>query len=250
MRTTLITGAAGGIGRETVKAFLEDGDLVFACGHTEEKLDKFVSEIPEEMAARVEPILLDVTDRDAVFETFDELGQLDVFVANAGICRQARLDEAESDEVWHDVVDVNLHGTYYTMRAASHHMSDGGSMVAVSSGLGKNARPGYEAYTATKHGVLGLMKSVALELAERDIRVNAVCPGWVDTSMARGDVRATAARKGKTPEEFRAEAEGEIPLERFVKPEEVASLIRFLASEEASGITGQSYNIACGEFSN
>ncbi|MFB6350389.1 MAG: SDR family NAD(P)-dependent oxidoreductase [Bradymonadaceae bacterium] len=250
MRTTVVTGAAGGIGREIVKHFLAEGDRVVACGHTASKLEEFVDSFDGEASERIQPMTLDVTDREAVYETFDDIEALDICVVNAGICKQARLDEAESDEVWAEVLDVNLNGAYYTVRAASRHLNDGGSIIAVSSGLGKNARPGYEAYTASKHGVLGLVKSAARELAERDIRVNAVCPGWVDTSMARGDVAATAERRGMAPEAFRKEAEGEIPLERFVEPEEVASLIRFLASEEASAITGQSYNIACGEFTN
>ena len=250
MRTTVVTGAAGGIGREIVREFLAEGDLVFACGRTESKLREFVESFDGDERARVEPLVFDVTNKDAVYDAFDGIGEVDVCAVNAGICRQARLDERHSDDVWRDVVDVNLNGAYYTIRAASHHMREGSSIVAVSSGLGKNARPGYEAYTASKHGLLGLVKSAAQELAEREIRVNAVCPGWVDTSMAQRDVRATAGRRGMEPEEFRAEAESEIPLERFVDPGEVASLIKFLASEEASGITGQSYNIACGEFTN
>lgn len=246
MRRVVITGAAGGIGRECVRAFLAEGDRVVACGHTEAKLEQFVAGL--DAGDRVESRVFDVTDREAVYAAFESIGAHDVFVANAGICRQARLDEDDSDEVWRDVLAVNLDGAYYTIRAASRELVEGGSIVAVSSGLGKNARPGYEAYTASKHGVLGLVKSVAQELADRGIRCNAVCPGWVDTSMAASDVERTAERRGMAPEEFRAEAEGEIPLERFVDPAEVASLIRFLASEEASAITGQSYNIACGEF--
>lgn len=250
MRKTVITGATGGIGREIVEALLGEGDRVVAFGHTPSKLEALEARFDGEAAERLELRQLDVTDREAVYEHFEQIGAHDICVANAGICKQARLDEPDSDEVWREVLAVNLDGAYYTLRAASRQMNDGGSIVATSSGLGKNARPGYEAYTASKHGLLGLVKSTARELAERDIRVNAVCPGWVDTSMARGDVAATADRRGMSAEAFREEAEGEIPLERFVDPEEVASLIRFLVSDEASAITGQSYNIACGEFTN
>lgn len=246
MRRVVITGATGGIGRECLRAFLEVGDRVVACGRNEEKLERCIDELGA--GDRVEPRVFDVTDREDVYSAFESIGAHDVVVANAGICRQARLDEDDSDEVWDQVLDVNLNGVYNTLRAASRGLVEGGSIVAVSSGLGKNARPGYEAYTASKHGVLGLVKSVARELAERGIRCNAVCPGWVDTSMAAADVERTAERCGMTPEEYRAEAESEIPLERFVDPGEVASLIRFLASDEASAITGQSYNVACGEF--
>jgi NAD(P)-dependent dehydrogenase (short-subunit alcohol dehydrogenase family) len=225
---------------------LEDGDRVVACGRDDHKLERCIDELGA--GDRVEPRIFDVTDREGVYGAFEAIGAHDVVVANAGICRQARLDEDHSDEVWDEVLDVNLNGVYYTVRAASRGLVEGGSIVAVSSGLGKNGRPGYEAYTASKHGVLGLVKSVARELADCGIRCNAVCPGWVDTSMAASDVERSAERRDMTPKEFRVEAESEIPLGRFVEPEEVASLIRFLASDEASAITGQSYNVACGEF--
>ena len=247
MKTCVITGAAGGIGRETVELFLADDYRVVACGHTEPKLRDLARTYDD---APLVPMVMDVTNRHQVYEDFASLGGIDVLVAGAGVCRQARLDESESDEVWDHLIDVNLNGVYNCMRGASEWMREGGAMVAVSSGLGKNGRPGYEAYTASKHGVLGLVKCVAPELADRDIRVNAVCPGWVDTDMARRDIEESARRAGQSPEDFFEASVQDIPMERMVQPEEVAELIRFLASDAASGITGQSYNVACGEYTN
>ncbi len=247
-RTCVVTGAAGGIGSATVKRFLESGYRVIACGHNEDSLEGLMAELDDDQP--VEPATLNVSDKSNVYETFGSFGDFDVLVAGAGICRQARLDDADSDEVWSEVLGVNLDGVYYCFRAAAEWMNDSGSIVAISSGLGKNGRPGYEAYTASKHGILGLVKCAAPELSERDIRVNAVCPGWVDTSMARSDIETSADEADMTPEEFHEEAVADIPMERMVEPEEVADLTHWLASDEASAITGQSYNIAGGEFTN
>lgn len=244
-RRVVITGGSSGIGLETARTFVEHGDRVAICGRTPDKLERAKSELGDVDIHRV-----DVTDQSAVEEFFDDVGPTDVLVANAGICERARLDEPNSDDVWHRSLSINADGVYYSIKAAQRNMPEGGSIVTVSSGLGKNARAGYEAYTASKHAVLGLTKCVALELAERDIRANAVCPGWVDTSMARGDVAETARRNELSEQRVFEEAIDDIPLGRFVDPGEVAELIFFLASDAASAITGQSYNIACGEFFN
>ena len=136
---------------------------------------------------------------------------------------------------------VNLDGVFHGLRLAAPRLRQGARVVVISSGLGKLGRAGYGAYAASKHGVLGLMRCAALELADRGIRVNAVCPGWVDTDMARADL----CRNGTA----RQEAEALIPMGRFVRPEEVAELVRWLASPASGPVTGQAFNISGGEFS-
>lgn len=244
-RKVVITGGSSGIGLATAKKFLEAGDSVVICGRSEEKLAAAKEFLPA-LEARV----LDVRDQSAVEALFEELQEIDVLVLSAGVCLQARLDDEDSDQVWQQTMDINVNGVYYGLKAGQKRMGDGGTIITISSGLGKNARAGYEAYTASKHAVLGLTKSVALELAPRNIRVNAVCPGWVDTPMSRVDAAEGARRAGLEEEVFRAQAVEGIPLGRMVGPEDVADLIFFLASDEASMITGQSYNIAGGEFLN
>lgn len=244
-RRVVITGGTSGIGLETARKFVEAGDDVAVCGRNPDKLESARAELGDVDAHRV-----DVSDQSAVEAFFDTVGPTDVLVANAGICRRARLDEPESDDVWRRTMSINTDGVYHCIKAAQRQMPDGASIVAVSSGLGKNARPGYEAYTASKHAVLGLIKCVALELADRNIRANAVCPGWVDTSMARGDIAESARRQNRPEQSVYHDATSDIPLERFVTPEEVADLIYFLTNDTASAITGQSYNISCGEFFN
>lgn len=249
-RTILITGGSSGIGLETARAFVANGDDVHIASRSAQKLQTAKQELADSHGGHVTTHPLDVTDQAAVDALFVELGALDVLVANAGVCLQARLDDANTDEVWRTTMDVNVNGVYYCLKAAQKTLVDGGSIVTVSSGLGKNARAGYEAYTASKHAVLGLTKCVALELAPRGIRVNAVCPGWVDTPMSRGDSAEGARRAGVEVDEFRQEAIAGIPLGRMVEAEDVAELIAFLCSSKARAITGQSYNIACGEFFN
>lgn len=244
-RTVLITGGSSGIGLETARAFIEAGDDVHIASRSADKLAAAKAALGPATTHE-----LDVTDQDAVEALVDELGPLDVLVASAGVCLQARLDDHDSDQVWRKTMDINVNGVYYCLKAAARAMPEGGSIITVSSGLGKNARAAYEAYTASKHAVLGLTKCVALELAARGIRVNAVCPGWVDTPMSRADSAEGARRAGVETDEFRAEAIAGIPLGRMVDPADVAELIAFLCSEKARAITGQSYNISCGEFFN
>jgi 3-hydroxybutyrate dehydrogenase len=251
-RRVVITGAGSGIGLATAAAFLERGEHVVLAGRTVAKLEaaraQFESEGLLSGSAGCELAPLDVTDPSAVKALFQQAA--DVVVANAGICQQARLDDEDSDRVWQQTLDINLNGVYYVLKEAAREMPSGGSIVTVSSNLGKNARAGYEAYTASKHAVLGLTKCVALELAERQIRVNAVCPGWVNTPMARADAVVTAEGLGIDSEQFKRDAVASIPMGRMVESREVAVLIRWLASAEASAITGQAYNVACGEFFN
>ena len=129
-------------------------------------------------------------------------------------------------------------------------LGDGGRVINMSSVLGRFGVPGYTAYCASKHAVIGFTRSLALELVRRGITVNAICPGWVDTAMAAQGMQAGANVMGLTFDEFRAQALAEVPINRIIQPEEIASLVKFLASPQASAITGQTYNICGGRIMN
>jgi NAD(P)-dependent dehydrogenase (short-subunit alcohol dehydrogenase family) len=120
----------------------------------------------------------------------------------------------------------------------------------MSSVLGRFGVPGYAAYCTAKHGILGFTRALALELAPRGITVNALCPGWVETDMADQGIRETAAVLGVTPKEFREQAIAGVPLKRFIDPPEIAKLVLYLTSDDASAITGQAYNICGGQVMN
>ena len=122
-----------------------------------------------------------------------------------------------------------------------------GRVINISSVLGKFGVPGYTAYCTTKHGMIGFTRALALEVANRGITVNAICPGWVDTEMAELGIKETAELQGITPQEFRAQATAAVPIQRFLEAHEVAELVCYVASDAARGITGQAMNICGGQ---
>ena len=219
---------------------------VVAVGRSAERLKKLMA--LDGATDSLTVASMDVRDVEQVKTVLSSLPKIDLLVANAGVCRRTPIDGADADAVWNDVIDTNLNGVWRTFRAAVPRLGAGGAAVVVSSGLGKLGRGGYGAYAASKHAVLGLVKCLSKELAPMGIRVNAVCPGWVDTEMAAADLDIDAADTGRAAESLRKEAEAGIPLGRFVTADETAALICWLLSDEAGAITGQSYNISGGEF--
>lgn len=240
--TYVVTGAGSGIGRATTLALVAAGHHVTAVGRRKAPLAALAANTP----GRITPLPLDVSDAAAVGEASHRIGGpdgIDGIVINHGICHTMPYDGPHALAVWHQTLRVNLDGAYYVLHALAPRVRDGGRVVMVSSGLGKLGRAGKAAYAASKHGLLGLMRCLAHELAPRQITVNAVCPGWVDTGMAAADLDRSGDGAAA-----RADAEAAIPLRRFVRADEVAGLIGWLCSDAAGVITGQAYNISGGEF--
>ena len=196
---------------------------------------------------------MDVTSEESVAAGMRELkgtsAHLDVLVNNAGAGGGEPI-AGSSVGHWRRIIDTNLTGMYLVTRDASALMRDGGRIVNISSVLGRFGVPGYTAYCTSKHGVIGFTRALALELAPRQITVNALCPGWVDTEMAAEGMQQGADATGQTFEQFRERALGAVPIRRIIQPEEVAELVRFVTLPGAAAITGQTYNICGGQTMN
>ena len=243
-RLAVVTGASSGIGLAVVERLVARGDRVMAVARRPEGL----ADLTARFGDQVQPLAVDVGDHAAVHAALAALPPVHTLVLSAGICKQARLDEQADDATWWETLNINLHGSYFAMKAVAPTMPAGGRIVAVASGLGKLGRPGYAAYCASKHALLGIVKCVSKELAPRGITVNAVCPGWVDTPMARADVTKTAAERGQPRDQVLADIHAAIPIGRMVSADECAALIAWLASPDAAAVTGEAYNISGGEF--
>ena len=175
----------------------------------------------------------------------DRFGKIDIVVNNAGISGVTPVDAPETKD-WLDIIQTNVVGSYYVTRAAAPHIPNGGRVIMISSVLGKFGVPGYTAYCTAKTGLIGFTRALALELAPRKITVNALCPGWTDTEMARSGMRDIAKDLGISVEEFRQQAMARVPLGEMVEPEEVANLVAILVAETGSKITGQAISICAG----
>ncbi len=249
-KVVLVTGASRGIGRAIAETFADEGAWVALCARGREDLEELATEL-NQGDGRAVAIPCDVTAKEQVEEALQKLsrtwGKLDILVNNAGASGRTPMDEP-SDDLWHNILATNLTGAYTITKASLELMNSGsGRIINISSVLGRFGVPGYAAYCTSKHGLIGLTRALALELVSRGITVNAISPGWVSTDMADKGIRETAEVMGITPEEFREQAIEAVPIRRFIEPEEVAKLVLYLASNDASGITGQTYNLCGGQ---
>jgi NAD(P)-dependent dehydrogenase (short-subunit alcohol dehydrogenase family) len=169
-------------------------------------------------------------------------------VANSGI---GGANHPGPEDRFDDLVATNLNGTYYCLRAAQAHLAPGPKtrhMVVISSILGRFGVAAYTGYCASKTGLLGLVRALSLELAGDEVQVNALCPGWVDTAMAREGIENMARAMGLSYEDALAEAMKPVPLGRMSTPEEIANVVAWLASDQARGVTGQAIDVNNGAF--
>ncbi|HEY6186238.1 MAG TPA: 3-oxoacyl-ACP reductase FabG [Pyrinomonadaceae bacterium] len=248
-KTALITGGGRGIGRAVAFALAREGARVAVIARTQSEVRRVAAEIKEECDTEALSFACDVSDRQSISGAFAEVAKafgrgVEILVNNAGIAESAPLLKTD-DEMWQRHLNVNLSGTFYCTRAALPTMLAGGwgRIINIASIAGKTGAPYVSAYAASKHGVLGLTRSLALEVATRGITVNAICPGYVETDMTTHAVENITAKTGKSGEEARAIIERMSPQNRLVTPEEVAALALLLASDEGRGINGQAINV-------
>ena len=248
-RRCLVTGGGSGIGEGIAHSLAASGASVAVLGRRRKNLNRVVKDLQAKGAEAV-AVTGDITDevgiRRAVGRVAKALGGLDVLVNNAGVGGPNACAHA-GPERWDEVVRPNLDGVFFTTRASLAHLSDGGRIVNISSVLGRFGVPGYTAYCASKHGVIGLTKALALELAPREITVNAICPGWVDTDMATDGLQLMADGMGIELDEARRQAMAMVPLGRILQPDEIGDLVVYLASRGARGMTGQAISHCGGQ---
>lgn len=250
-RTAFITGGGRGIGRAVALAFAREGARVFVAARTAAEVERVADEIRAQRGdGAASHSACDVSDPRSVEQAFDAAREFygvegpDILVNNAGIAESSKFAET-SDEFWRRHIAVNLSGTFYCMRAALPSMvaRGWGRVVNVASIAGKTGAPYIAAYSASKHGVLGLTRSAALEVASKGVTVNAVCPGYVDTQMTTRAVENIEAKTGRSAADSLEAIKRMSPQNRLVAPEEVAALALLLASDEGRGITGQAINV-------
>jgi 3-oxoacyl-[acyl-carrier protein] reductase len=238
-----VTGGAGGIGQGILRHFAREGARVAALD-----LDAGATRaVAEELGTgdRALALRLDVADRESVQNAVDRIletwGQIDVWVNNAGIFGVANIADAPDLDNWERMLAVNLTGMFLCCQAVARPMMArrSGSIVNISSIAGKMAFPEEAGYCGTKAGVLGLTRSVAVELAPYGIRVNAICPGNILTPMLESVDARVCAAEGWAPGTFLEKTAKEIPLGYIGEPEDVAASVAFLTSEDASYIVGQ-----------
>jgi 3-hydroxybutyrate dehydrogenase len=246
-RRALVTGGGRGIGRAIALDLARAGAAVAVASRTAAEREAVRGEVAA-LGAPSAAVACDVSRAEDVREMFRlaraALGGIDILVNGAGVAPSAPLVKT-SDDLWHQTLETNLSGAFYCLREALPEMAQRGwgRVINVASIAGKTGNPYIAAYAASKHGLLGLTKVAALEMAELGVTVNAVCPGYVDTPMTDAGVARMAEKTGRPAEEIRRRIEQMSPQKRLVTSEEVSALVLFLCGEAARGITGQALSV-------
>lgn len=249
-RHALVTGAARGIGAAIARTLAQEGARLTLLGRRREALAALLAELPGEGHGIVEA---DVAKEEQVQSAFaqarTERGPVAILVNNAGQAASAPFART-TPQLWQRMLDVNLTGTFLCTQAALPDLlaAGGGRIVNIASTAAQRGYAYVSAYVAAKHGVLGLTRALALELAQKNITVNAVCPGYTETDILRESIANVVAKTGRSEAQARAEFAGGNPQGRIVQPQEVADAVRWLCGDGASAITGQAISVSGGEL--
>jgi ketoreductase len=248
-KTAIISGAGSGIGRAIAIQLAAQGWKLILSGRKIQNLQATAAMLQNEPLHKA--IAADVCDKNSLQQAFEQIKneKLHAIIANAGL---GGPNSWGTDDRWSAIIDTNLNGSYNFVRSFQPLLSDDVSesrhILFISSVLARLGVEGYTAYCASKAGLLGLMRSMAIELAPENILVNAICPGWVNTNMAREGMQGLADENGMRVEEFHELAMQSVPLRKMSEPSEIGALCAYLVNQQS--ITGQTIDINNGSVMN
>ena len=248
-KKVIITGGSSGVGADMAHSFASCGAEVWISGRREPALQAVASR-----HASIHYVVADMADELGVKTLFDAASEnglpADIVIANAGVADSAPLEKTSS-QMWADILAINLTGVFFCLREGLARMKaasvPSGRLIAIASMTGKRSYPYISAYSASKHGVLGLVKSAALETARLGITVNAICPGYLDTEMTQRSVAMIQKKTGLSAEAAEEKLKIFTPQHRLFDAEEVSAAALYLASDSARGVNGQALSVCGGE---
>ena len=245
MRLALVTGGGRGIGAAIARRLAADGIRVAVTGRSTAELDAVAAETGG-VALRCD--LADRADTDRMLGALRELGRVDILVNNAGIAESAPLEKSD-DALFDRIMEINATAPYRLIRALVPAMvaAGEGRVVNLASNAGVSGYGYTSAYCASKHAMVGYTRALAIDLARTGVTINAVCPGWVETDMARAAVARIVAKTGRSEAEARGTLEAMSPQRRMIQPEEVAHVVAMLCAPEARGVHGQAILVDGGQ---
>lgn len=241
-RRVLVTGGGSGAGADLALGFARAGAAeVVICGRRLSALEATAAQHPA-----IRALACDVTDESSVQALFSQAGRVDIVIANAGQADSAPMAKTTLEQ-WNRMLAVNLTGVFLTFREGLRQFDGWGRLVAVASTAGLKGYAKVAPYAAAKHGVMGMVRSLALEVARGPVTVNAICPGFLDTDMTADSIRVISEKTGRSAEAARAALESLSPQNRLYRPDEVTAAALYLCGPGSDGINGQAITIAGGE---